>query len=942
MKRILLSLLALGVVLAATSAFIITRPSVQKKIVLSQLHSAGIEADVSEIQAGLSRLTLRDLKLTLADSTQVSLGSLDANYSLLSILRGYYNLDVLTIDALAVTLPTSEATGTENAHSTSVTESTAKDAFHFEGIFNQIQGADLRWRLGKFSLTQSSITVANTGTMELEASSDGFEPNTTGTLNYSLRYRPQAGVESTLPDAIHGSITVTLDARSRPSGLTLDTVLDNLGNQYRLKASAQANADSTAEDYAVQLEHIPAQSAGTQSLPQILFYLNGQYLYGKHPMGFGAKYRVAIDDHALNGMGLPIQIHAINLAATGEIKVNTQDNTSDFEGTLRLNLPQPEAWENSLANVGAMGLQSHYALGLTPTTLAVRHLNAQVNSIHAPDLIRLESLRAFEFPLQQLGADFDLPVGELARLRLRLPLELIKILAPESPLQAKGLLEGGFDLSAAANNAFSLKSTESLKLTLQDSTFAGEPYLKSFTASTDLAVNYTESLITLKLDSLSLIQENQALATGAFQGTIALAPLRIEGTLPLSLVAQQPVSEVELHFNYDTLEPSQKNRIQLTGNRLVVEHLTALIDRLTPRRTVTEAPAQDAPPAKPNQERDTEPFWSAAQGSVSVDIAEVRYQHYDFRQVKLQAQADPSKLELAQFNAQLFDAPLDLKGRFTFDSQSPRAYDFKGTLGVQKLSLGKAFNISGWIEGLFSLDAQVEGQGDNLEAVLDQFMGELSLKSDEGTLYFVEQGAGLVGSLSGVLNQTGGLLDGVLNASLGVDTKILSSVTGFMQQLSFYDFDVAVKRAADLDLIFERIRIDGAMMSVNGSGKVNYSDGISLIKQPLDLTLELGAKDALAKGLGSLGLLKTEQDARGYFKAYSFPVTGSLGKPKFAVFNALEALINKINPLGLKSKTEADAASVEKTPPATLEDTAKDAVKKVGEEAVKGLLKGLF
>lgn len=440
------------------------------------------------------------------------------------------------------------------------------------------------------------------------------------------------------------------------------------------------------------------------------------------------------------------------------------------------------------------------------------------------------------------------------------------------------------------------------------------------------------SLSNLKLkDDSSTLKSMQA----SFEGTFQPEPFAITGKLPLKAQGDRAVTDVEVTVKLGGGLPAEEQHLIVRGEALDVDDVL-MVSRLWKSEEAQEVEGTKQPEQngkKPG--RDEEPFWSGIGGRIDIQVEHIYYDDLDIQSLRGNADIQPTALVLDAVEAKLHDAPLMVEGTVTYDTARAKLYDFTGSVNVQELSLGRTFDISGWIDGLFTIKADARSQGDNIDQLLEHMMGELALTSNEGTLYFFEQGSGLMGSLSGLLNQTGGLLGELTGKVLPFDMKIISDISGFMQKLSFYNFDVAIERGDTLDLMFNRIRVDGAMMSVSGSGKVTHMPDEALVMQPLSIKLQLGVKDALASSLGVLGLTSDKVDEKGYTEAFSFPVDGSLGKPNFGIQKPIKKAITGLLPLGGGSKKESatDASG---------QDSSHGNKKPQVEQAVEGLIKGLF
>lgn len=1220
MKKILLIVFIAGIAFLGLGIVLIMNSSVQKTITLTALESAGMKATAERISLSLGNAEMDDVKVTLADGTQVELKALRAAFSLTDIVGGYYNIESIKVDDIVVKIP---ATTQPKAQPTPKTD---KLEIPFNGIFNQVKNLNMRFRLGELAIRGKLIQEGEM-TVNFDIQSKGISSGTTGAINYTVT---TAGItpNSKIPSLkVNGAITTSLNPQSQPTALGFSANMINDGNTYGLTVNAEARESGDAEKYNVTLNRTVQGQA-----PQILAYVDGGFTYANRELG--ATYKVNVDQDVVKGSGFaPEKMGDVNVSLSGGFKSALATLQTELNGVLKLNLPKPEGWDSSLKSLGPIAVGVNYAAKTDMQTLSFDQLSASVASEKAPGLLNLDLARAFTLPLKMGTDGVTIPPGQLATLKINLPLALANAL-PTNPVQLAGALSAVLDLSAEEGKTFKVKSTQPLNLNILSASLMGMPLLEQLALSLNLAVVYSPSGITatlkdtrlmsyakeagvidlhytmksdakgvsennvntkvslnlshlfkqpalasyrellppeelllkletslthvgtllklhqanvsvakanipapllsirtlnkmdislapgafdtsslhgelvevsanslplallapfikdmtvsgdfagkiiasadkgtftvkttdaLKIAKLSVVQPAgvniknlniatrlqashnqqskktqfdvsefsladgdkavagitvcgamligdklpedlkasiqldlaalkqlialpqlakitsgnlkldatlkgatqsqinatvsltnvasvgqtvsiQSLTTG-FNGGLQMTPFTIQGKAPLTLTSSTGVSDINIDLKFGDGFPIAERFVKIVSTKIIGDDFMALANAFTPAedpKTVAAKPAPTAEkpaPAKPT--RDKVPFWEAIAAKFDVQSTQILFKNYEIKNLTLDAVADAQKFNVSKLTANVLDAPFALNGIFTFDTVRAKAYDFKGKMSFQNLSLGKAFNISNWIDGLFFLEADANGDGDTLASVMDQLMGGLSIKANKGTLYFVDKGAGLVGSASGLISQGGAAVD-TIGSLLGVNTKSItgvaktvSNIAGMLQNLKFINFDVLIKRGVNLDLVFERIRVDGDVSSLNGTGKITHQPGVALTEQPLSINLQLGAKGILADGFKELGMLAKEKDDKGYYNAYTFPVAGTLAKPDFKILNTLKDLATKLIPGG--NKTEAEQAAEQKKP-----KTVEDVIKGKGVDKAKDLLKGLF
>jgi len=83
--------------------------------------------------------------------------------------------------------------------------------------------------------------------------------------------------------------------------------------------------------------------------------------------------------------------------------------------------------------------------------------------------------------------------------------------------------------------------------------------------------------------------------------------------------------------------------------------------------------------------------------------------------------------------------------------------------------------------------------------------------------------------------------------------------------IRFDQLSVTASRNADRDIILKDITLVSPRLRLTGSGRIDYAPGVPLMRQPLAINLQLGARDQFADNLRTLRLLgNAPADAQGY------------------------------------------------------------------------------
>ena len=514
---------------------------------------------------------------------------------------------------------------------------------------------------------------------------------------------------------------------------------------------------------------------------------------------------------------------------------------------------------------------------------------------------------------------------------LEYQLENVKLMHGKAPLLS-GQLNGNYHLDSNTPGTHTLDIETDLHKLLNQPVLQARSNIQKGTlqlSGSFYPVGDQKTQLQLVLTDLMLKNQTERLKTlrARYDGKVQLNPLLLSGKLPLKMESTRGNSDLQLEFQFGTNQPEEKSYCRITGNTLILEDLLSAQNLLGPKK---EEPAKKSqqPTDKDASRRDEAPFWEGIEGTVELDLDRFIYQQWDARKLSGTAIATPEQLQLKNLQGKIEGGPSRMGGKLHFDVNASQPYRFDGSVNLTDIPLGTAMDLEGWIKGLFSFNGNASGKGKNMDELLNELQFDLNLNSDKGTLYLIEQGAGVVGGLSKLLNTSSGLLSEITSKVSEIDTSTIEDITGLLQKFSFFQFEVDIQRGSDLDVVMNEIKILGAEMSIQGDGRIEYEADEPLLQQALGMQLKLGAKGDLAELLGEIRLLSGNQTQEGYYEAYTFPVTGNLENPKFNIIKPLKKgltnlLTGRGNPgdaLNKKDKSNNDSSDKKKQP----EDTVKD------------------
>lgn len=406
-----------------------------------------------------------------------------------------------------------------------------------------------------------------------------------------------------------------------------------------------------------------------------------------------------------------------------------------------------------------------------------------------------------------------------------------------------------------------------------------------------------------------------------------------EARVPMRMVAAGGGSELEFT---GTLK---KNHFELsaTGPQLVVDDLLFLAgflkDQEVPQAatgsTKQQQTAASTPPPTPFA--DKQPFWFPHTGQVLLDVGRISFMRNALDGLKGRLTLEPNALNLESIQATQAGAPIRATARVDFDAQADQPYKLKSDLSIEQWNVGAILKRMlpedpPVIEGLFSVQAVAKSEGRTLEGTLEQIAGTCTLSGGPGLvrgLAYVGDGAQAGAAIGGLaLN----VLGGVTNRP---GLTALSRISSYFDDLPYERLDCILEREADQDIVLKAFNLDGPVAGVRAQGSVRYHPHRPFMNQPLQLTLELGAKNALADDLQSIGLTSKRPGEDGYYwTTDTFEITGTPAQPDTS---KLWSLVRK-----------AAISAFDRPEPKPSNQKLKERPVDKAQDAIEGLFRGLF
>lgn len=374
-------------------------------------------------------------------------------------------------------------------------------------------------------------------------------------------------------------------------------------------------------------------------------------------------------------------------------------------------------------------------------------------------------------------------------------------------------------------------------------------------------------------------EEEKALPDVVWEGTVRESATNVwQVDVPLRLEAATP-SDLRLAGELTAEGEVKQFDLRLTGEQLLVEDLTALASAFSPPDP--SGPTDEAPPAEPPGARDEDPFWAGVAGQLTVDLATVQIQK-DYRlndlngSLSVEADAIASSVE-----AVFLDEPVEAAAELRFVAAEEEPYVLEGTVEAPNLPVGDIFrefqpDRPPTVEGIFVASLQLDGTGRNLPDLIDGIRGEVRMKSGGGVirlLYTENPLAGLGVAATSILGTLGG------------EVGAVSRAASQLSNMTYSEVNLLAERDEQLNFVLQDFSVLAPDLHLEGAGKIQYREGVPILKQPMEIRLRMGARGALEETLGSIGVLGEETDEQGYVPLrHDFVISGTLANPDTTSF----------------------------------------------------------
>ncbi len=441
---------------------------------------------------------------------------------------------------------------------------------------------------------------------------------------------------------------------------------------------------------------------------------------------------------------------------------------------------------------------------------------------------------------------------------------------PLLKLNAKAAQAAGEKQPLAASGAYEV----SLPAVLAQPVAAGSAALSrgvargEFTASAAAA---TTATLTLQLADLMAAGAVRLPAVALQARADIDAGGRINSRLPFVVTRDGRRSDLTLGAAVSRTGDVRRVSVRIEADTLHIGDLAAFA-ALAPRPA---APAAPAPVAATASKAPVAPLWAGVDGDLSIAIKTLVYSpELQVKDIGGFIKLTPAALTFDRLRAVLSSGGVfNAGGGLRFEQGRPQPYALEAEValtGVETAPLLRALSPGkpSPIEGKFDVATKLSGRADDPSAFRDTIIGDIAVTSQGGTVRALD-----VRTSANVDNAAKvAAVAGLFGALTGNDTVVKQSdkvraaadVTKQLTTLRYDRLSVVLGRDEKNNLAIKDLTLASPGLLLTGAGRITHTVDLPLWRQPLFLSLKLGARDQLAASLRSLGLLSAGTDSEGF------------------------------------------------------------------------------
>ncbi len=372
---------------------------------------------------------------------------------------------------------------------------------------------------------------------------------------------------------------------------------------------------------------------------------------------------------------------------------------------------------------------------------------------------------------------------------------------------------------------------------------------------------------------------------------------KVDVQLPLVIEHNSRRSDIELAASLHPDDGRQALNAQLIGNELYVEDLM-LLAALAPSKGGAAAPATAPQTTAPASAAAP---WDAVTGRLNFALKKVVYSaDFEVRDITGSIKLTPGLLSLETLRTTLpSGGEAKVSGALKYDGSTVKPYVASADVEVTSfdpatvVSTGNA-DKKPVVEGKFDIKGAISGQSATLAGIADTATADMQLTSRGGKFHGFNTSAltGYLGAAQKAVSTTTriintlGSLTGLGKGNVELErARAVADTVGRLVEINFDQLNINAAWRPGQDIAVTDLSLISPDLRLTGAGLVGNAKDVRLVRQSINLDLNMAVRGDLAADLRVLNRLKTEADALGYTPLVeAFNVDGTLLQMGWASF----------------------------------------------------------
>ncbi|CAM3154808.1 hypothetical protein [Rariglobus hedericola] len=268
-------------------------------------------------------------------------------------------------------------------------------------------------------------------------------------------------------------------------------------------------------------------------------------------------------------------------------------------------------------------------------------------------------------------------------------------------------------------------------------------------------------------------------------------------------------------------------------------------------------------------------FWSVLRGRFDLELGAVQFSPYRIDDVRGRLDLTENQLRLSGLTGTMFAGKWSGGLTIDYNPQAEADHFLRGEFHIAQFETARVVqtvfpNEFGSFDARINFDAKVRADGTSLWALLDNAEGEFQIEGRDGVARITHPAAGTASTLL--------VLGGAV--SFSPELRALGRLLRKFAEMPVDALRVSGGRDQQGNITLAEFLIDSPQARISGRGSVPSVEGVALAGRPLNLSLELFARDEMSVILGNMKLLEKHAGADGYRKMLQpFSVIGEVGRP---------------------------------------------------------------